>query len=87
MPTNKTFFALSLAGSDALSNDLWDPKNLLDAHIVDGYYPSGSLSGSSYEYVNRAITKRLGQNHKFYKDTPNSLQIKPNYNVGNGNRV
>jgi len=61
--------------------------NLLNAHIVDGYYPSGSLSGILYGQANRTVTNRLGQNLKFYADTLNGLPIGPNYTVRNGNRV
>jgi hypothetical protein len=47
-PTDEAFSALSQADFDALSNDPQALMKLLNAHIVDGYYPYGSLSGSNY---------------------------------------
>jgi len=61
--------------------------NLLDAHIVDGYYPSGSLSGSTYRQADQTVTNRLGRSLAFVEDSLNGLPIGPNYTVGNGNRV
>ena len=86
-PTDEAFSKLPQADLDALLNDPQALLNLLNAHIVDGYYPSGSLSGSSYGHANRTVTNRLGQNLKFYEDTINGLPMGKNYTVGNGNRV
>jgi len=86
-PTDEAFSKLPQADLDALLDDLQSLMNLLNAHIVDGYYPSGSLSGSSYGHANRTLINRLGQNIKFYEDTINGLPMGKNYTVGNGNRV
>jgi uncharacterized surface protein with fasciclin (FAS1) repeats len=86
-PTDEAFSKLPQADLDALFNDPQARKDLFNAHIVDGFYPSGSLSGSSYGHANRTVTNRLGQRLSFFEDSLNGLPIGPNYTVGNGNRV
>jgi hypothetical protein len=86
-PTDEAFDALSQSEKDALLSDPQALLKLLNAHIVDGYYPSGSLSGSSYGVANRTVTNRLGQELAFVGDNLNNYPIGPNYTVGNGNRV
>jgi uncharacterized surface protein with fasciclin (FAS1) repeats len=86
-PTDKAFSVLSQADLDALAKDPQALIELLNAYIVDGYYPSGSLSGSVYGQADRTVTNRLGQSLSFVGDSLNGLPIGPNYTVGNGNRV
>lgn len=87
VPTDDAFSALSQSQLDALLIDPEALMNLFDAHIVDGYYPYGSLSGPQYGFANRAVTNRLGQELRFIGDQLNGVPIGPNYTVGNGNRV
>jgi hypothetical protein len=87
IPTDEAFSALSQAELDTLANDPQALINLLNAHIADGYYPFGSLSGVVYGMADREVMNRLGQSLKFYGDNLNGVPIGPNYTVGNGNRV
>jgi hypothetical protein len=87
VPTDEAFSSLSQADLDTLLNDPQALKNFLNAHIVDGYYPSGSLSGAVYGHADRILTNRLGQKLAFIEDNLNDQPIGPNYTVGNGNRV
>lgn len=59
-PTDEAFASLSQAEMDELLNDPQAIKTLLNAHIVDGYYPSGSLSGVVYGFSDKVLTNRLG---------------------------
>jgi hypothetical protein len=86
-PTDKAFSALTQAELDALANDPQALMNLFNAHIVDGYYPFGSLSGVVYGQSYRPVVNRLGQKLMFDGDTLNGAPIGPNYTVGNGNRL
>jgi uncharacterized surface protein with fasciclin (FAS1) repeats len=90
-PTDKAFSAFSQADLDALLNDPQALMNLLNAHIVDGYFPRGSLSTNPtdrlMERSNRTVTNRLGKDLAFDGDTVNGYSTGPNYTVGNGNRV
>jgi uncharacterized surface protein with fasciclin (FAS1) repeats len=90
-PTDKAFSALSQADLDALLNDPQALMNLLKAHIVDGYFPRGSLSTTPtdklMENSNRTVTNRLGKELAFDGDSVNGNSTGPNYTVGNGNRV
>jgi uncharacterized surface protein with fasciclin (FAS1) repeats len=90
-PTDKAFSALSQADLDALLSDPQALMNLLKAHIVDGYFPRGSLSTNPTdrftERSNRTVTNRLGKDLAFDGDTVNGYSTGPNYTVGNGNRV
>jgi hypothetical protein len=86
-PTDAALQLIPQAERDALLND---PEALLDlfkAHIVDGYYPSGSLSGATYGHADRTLTNQLGNDLVFEEDNLNGKPIGPNYTVGNGNRV
>jgi hypothetical protein len=86
-PTDEAFSALPQADLDALLNDPQALLKLFDAHIVDGYYPFGSLSGAVYGHSDRVVTNRLGQELRFRDDYLNDQPIGANYTVGNGNRV
>jgi len=86
-PTDEAFSALSQADLDALANDPQALIDLLNAHLVAGYFPSGSLSGIVYGHAHRIVTNRLGQSLAFIEDDLNGRPIGPNYTVGNGNRV
>ena len=86
-PTDEAFAKLSQADRDALLNDPQALVNLLKAHIVDGYYPAGSLSGAIYQHADRTVTNELGQPLSFIGETLNGEGIGPSYTVGNGNRV
>jgi hypothetical protein len=86
-PTDAAFDALPKDKRDALLNDPQALVNLIKAHIVDGYYPGGSLSGSIYQHADRTVTNELGQLLKFKEETLNGQEIGPSYTVGNGNRV
>lgn len=87
VPTDEAFSKLSQPDLDALLNDPQILKAFFDAHIVDGYYPSGSLSGAVYGHAFRNVTNRLGRTLTFTNDDLNSQPIGPNSSVGNGNRV
>ena len=87
VPTDEAFANLSQADKDALLNDPQALIKLLNAHMVDGYYPFGSLSGTTYGTSDRTVTNRLGQKLTFQGDNLNGIPIGPNYTVGNGNRV
>jgi hypothetical protein len=86
-PVDSAFDAMPQAEREALLNDPQALMKLLNAHIVDGYYPSGSLSGVVYGQAYRTLTNRLGQTLSFEGDNLNGQPIGPNYTVGNGNRV
>jgi uncharacterized surface protein with fasciclin (FAS1) repeats len=90
-PTDAAFSALSQADIDALLNDPQALMYLLEAHIVDGYFPRGSLSSTPTDELsennNRTVTNRLGKELVFRGEYVNGNQIGPNYTVGNGNRV
>jgi uncharacterized surface protein with fasciclin (FAS1) repeats len=86
-PTDAAFEALPQAEREALLNDPQALMNLLHAHMVDGYFPRGSLSGAVYDYSYRTLTSRLGKALAFDGETLNGRPIGPNYSVGNGNRV
>jgi len=87
-PTDEAFDTLPTGQKDALLNDPQALTQLLNAHIVDGYFPWGSLSGANaYGNANRTVTNRLGQELKFAGDFINGIPDGPNYTVGNGYRV
>jgi fasciclin domain-containing protein/uncharacterized protein DUF4397 len=86
-PTDEAFDALSQADRDTLLNNPNALMTLLNAHIVDGYYPWGSLSGATYGVSDRIVINRLGQKLNFRDDVLNSKPIGANYTVGNGNRL
>ena len=86
-PTDEAFSTLSQADLDALLNDPLALTKLLNAHIVDGYYPWGSLSGIIYGHAHREVSNRLGDKLLFDEDNLNGAPIGPNYTVGNGNRL
>ena len=86
-PTDAAFDALPQADRDALLNDPQAAQNLLKAHLVDGYYPYGSLSGVVYGNADRTLQNRLGRSLIFEGDNLNGDPIGPNYTVGSGNRV
>jgi hypothetical protein len=86
-PIDAAFDALPQTDRDALLNDPQALMDLLNAHIVDGYYPLGSLTNNGLN--SRTLTNRLGNKLVFEGETINgeSIQIGANYTVGNGNRV
>jgi hypothetical protein len=87
-PTDEAFDALPKAQKDALLNDPQALLQLLNAHIVDGYFPSGSFSGSNgYGTADRTVINRSGQQLKFSGDLINDLPVGRNYIAGNGDRV
>jgi hypothetical protein len=87
-PTDEAFAALPKDQRDAL---LADPQALiaqLKAHLVEGYYPSGSFSGATYGQADREVTNLLGQKLRFLGDGLNGQNVLgANHMVGNGNRV
>jgi hypothetical protein len=86
-PADEAFSKMSQADLDALLNDPQALKTFMDAHLIDGYYPAGNLSGISYGHSDRNLTNRLGQKVIFNEDNVNYFPAGTNYTVGNGNRV
>jgi uncharacterized surface protein with fasciclin (FAS1) repeats len=91
-PTDEAFAALPKDQRDALLNDPEALTQLLKAHVVEGYYPYGSISGVVYGQTDREVTNRLGQNLSVVQVGDglgiNGLYVMGgNYTVGNGNRV
>jgi uncharacterized surface protein with fasciclin (FAS1) repeats len=91
-PTDEAFAALPKAQRDALLNDPQALTTLLKAHFVDGYYPGGSLSGTSYGQTDGEVTNLLGQKlHLLQSGDSTSINGLPlmwvPHTVGNGNRV
>lgn len=86
-PTDAAFEALPQAERDALLNDPQAVMNLLNAHMVDGYFPRGSLYGGIADYADRTLTSNFGKPLVFEGDSLNGRPTGPNYTVGNGNRV
>jgi hypothetical protein len=87
-PTDAAFDGMPKDKRDALFNDPKALTQLLNAYIVDGYFPYGSFSGSNaYGNAARTVTNRLGLPLKFAGDFINGLPVGPNYTVGNGYRV
>jgi hypothetical protein len=86
-PTDEAFSALPKADLEALLNDPQALKNLFKAHIIDGYYPWGSISGGVYGVSGRTLTNQLGKKLHFEGDTLDGVPIGKNFTVGNGNRV
>jgi uncharacterized surface protein with fasciclin (FAS1) repeats len=87
-PTDEAFSNLPKTDLDALANDSQSLLNLLNAHIADGFYPSGSLSGLTLGHADVAVTNRLGLKWHYVEDySINDQLIGPSYTVGNGNRV
>jgi uncharacterized surface protein with fasciclin (FAS1) repeats len=85
-PTDGAFALLPQAKRDTLLNDPQALANLLNRHIVDGYFPFGSFLGSlSYGTADRTVTNRLGQELTFHDYAINGKYIEgPTYTVGNG---
>jgi hypothetical protein len=87
-PTDAAFDGMPKDKRDALLNDPKALTQLLNAYIVDGYFPYGSFSGSNaYGNAARSVTNRLGLPLKFAGDFINGIPVGPNYTVGNGYRV
>lgn len=86
-PTDGAFDLLPQDKRDALLNDPQALTQLLNTHIVDGYFPFGCFSGSTYGTADRTVTNRLGQQLKYAGDFINNIKVGPNYTVGNGYRV
>lgn len=86
-PTDEAFAALPKAQRETLLTDPQALTTLLKAYFIDGYFPSGSLSGATYGVANREVTNRLGQKLRFLSETVNGQAIGPSYTVGNGNRM
>lgn len=91
-PTDEAFAALPKAQRDALLSDPQALTALLKAHMSDGYYPAGSLSGAIYGHNDRTVTNRLGQQLQLRQSGDStSINGRPvmwvSHTVGNGNRV
>ncbi len=87
-PTDEAFAALPKAQLDALLNDPQALTTLLKTQFVEGYYPSGSLSGPTLGEGNRELTNLLGQKLLMEGDSINGQDIGgPSYAVANGNRI
>ena len=89
-PTDEAFEALPKDQLDALIADPNALSNLLRAHIVMGYYPTGTLGHAG---VDRTITNLLGEQLVTAGTGPNNVIngviLGPGYNamLANGNRV
>lgn len=91
-PTDEAFAALPKDQLAALLNDPEALTQLLKAHVVDGYYPYGSISGVSYGQTDREVTNLLGQKLSLVAlgggiGINGLFVMGGNYTVGNGNRV
>ncbi|MDQ3399102.1 MAG: fasciclin domain-containing protein, partial [Deinococcota bacterium] len=62
VPTDEAFAALPEGRLEALMADPEALADLLRNHIVEGYYPTGNLSGEVYGYgpIDRTLTNMLG---------------------------
>jgi len=86
-PTDEAFAALPKAQLDTLLNDPQALTTLLKTQFVEGYYPSGSLSGATGE-GGRELTNLLGQKLTMEGDSINGQDVGgPSYVVANGNRI
>ncbi len=87
-PTDDAFAALPKDQLDALLNDPQQLTKLLKTGFISGYYPFGSLSGTTYGISDRVVTNSLGQDLSFQGETINGMGgLGPNITVGNGNRI
>jgi hypothetical protein len=86
-PTDEAFAALPQADLEALLDDPQALQRLFKAHIIDGYYPWGSFSGSTYGTSDRTLSNQAGDKLYFEGDTLNGYPIGKNFTVGNGIRV
>jgi Fasciclin domain/Domain of unknown function (DUF4397) len=86
-PTDGAFAALPKAQRETLLADPQALATLLKAYFIDGYFPTGSLSGATYGEADREVTNRLGQKLRFLSETVNGKAVGPSYTVGNGNRM
>jgi hypothetical protein len=86
-PTDEAFSKLSQADLDVLLSDSQAAKKFLDGYIIDGYYPSGNLSGAKYGHADRILSSRSGQELAFKEEKLNHQPTGRNYTVGNGIRL
>lgn len=89
-PTDGAFAAMP---KDQLDKLMADPKALADFlryHIVQGYYPPGSLSGSMYGVANSTVTNLQGEELKLMGNlTVNGTGMsgQPSINVADGTTI
>ena len=87
-PPDEVFAALPQDQRDALLNDPQALAQQLKAHLVEGYYPYGVFSGSTYGQADSEVTNLLGQKLKLLGSAINGQDVVgPNFTVGNGNRL
>ena len=87
-PPDEVFAALPADQRDTLLNDPQALAQQLKAHLVEGYYPYGTLSGATYGHADREVTNLLGQKLKLLDSAINGQDVTgPNFTVGNGNRL
>lgn len=60
VPTDEAFTKLPQSQREVLIGDPEALANLLRYHIVEGYYPPGSLSGEEYGRIDRTLTNMMG---------------------------
>ena len=87
-PTDEAFAALPQDQRAALLNNPQALAEQLKAHLVEGYRPSGSLSGATFGTADIELTNLLGKKIKLQDSFINgSIVGGPNFTVGNGNRL
>jgi uncharacterized surface protein with fasciclin (FAS1) repeats len=93
VPTDAAFAALPQAQRDALLSDAESLADLLHAHIVEGYYPPGSLASTPGGDIDRTVTNMLGAPLVLRGSDPlmvngdNVLSVMEPTMVANGTRV
>ena len=87
-PSDEVFAALPADQRNALLNDPQALAQQLKAHLIEGYYPYGSLSGATYGQADRELTNLLGQKLSLLDSAINGQdETGPNFTIGNGNRL
>ena len=66
VPTDEAFAALPEGKLDALMADPEALADLLRYHLIEGYYPPGSLSGEAYGTVDRTLTNLMGTDLRLF---------------------
>ena len=89
-PTDSAFAAMPKEQLDALMADPRALGDFLRYHIVQGYYPPGSLSGTIMGVADSTVTNLLGTDLKLAGDlTVNGINMpgQPGINVADGTRI
>ncbi len=88
-PTDEAFEVLPDGQLEALLADAEGLADFLRYHIVEGYYPVGSLSDATYSFNDATVTNMQGIELSLIGDAVNDINVSnvPSPTVANGTRV